>query len=69
MTEIRGKMEEYEKHIANNIMRDQRCQICYCNYRYEIEVPQAIVKNGKPDDFTLTSHRWGYQRFQTPYLL
>lgn len=41
----------------------------HCKYRYELEIPEEIVKgNKKPAEFEFTSKRAGFERFRTDHI-
>ena len=68
VTDIKIQLEQYLDKIRNQF-KERRIQFSHAKNRYEIEIPDELVKGGKkPKDFELVSTRQGFQRFYTPFI-
>jgi len=62
---VKEQLNEYLGEVRSQ-MRDRRIVFSHTKYRYELEVPEELVKGKmKPDHFELTSQKIGFQRFHT----
>ncbi len=74
--DLKKEISEIKETFDEILLRERKRLKCVVinyahtkTYRYELEVPENVVKNNRPKEYKLTTAKKGYQRFHTQEII